>query len=113
MGEAGRLANLPDVLVAYRLHSGSTNWKNDRTQMRNKPRLLAEAYRRRGREAPNDLKFGTSWQAPKVQQYRYWLWSALKNKNVSGARRHAWSLLKSTPLSISAWRAAYCAVRGY
>jgi glycosyltransferase involved in cell wall biosynthesis len=113
MGEAGRLANLPDVLVAYRLHSGSTNWKNDRTQMRNKPRLLAEAYRRRGREAPVDLKFGTSWQAPKVQQYTYWFWSALKNKNVSGARRHAWSLLKSTPLSISAWRAAYCAVRGY
>jgi hypothetical protein len=113
MGEAGRLANLPDILVKYRLHTASANWNHDRIQMVNKPRLLAEAYRRRGRQMPADLKFGASWQAPRVQQYKDWLWTALKNKNLSGARRHAWSLLKSAPLSISSWRWAYCAVRGY
>jgi glycosyltransferase involved in cell wall biosynthesis len=113
MAEVGRLANLPDVLVRYRVHASSSNWKYHRTQMANRPRLLAEAYGRRGREIPADLKFGISWQQSEAQRYRYWLWSALKNKNISGARKHAWSVLKSAPLSISAWRAAYCAVRGY
>lgn len=113
MAEVGRLANLPDVLVQYRLHTASCNWNYDRTQMINKPKLLAEAYRRRGLEMPVDLKFGASWQLPKARQYSYWLWSALKDKNVRGARRHAWSLLKSAPLSRLSWRGAFCAVRGY
>jgi glycosyltransferase involved in cell wall biosynthesis len=113
MAEVGRLANLPDVLVKYRLHASSSNWKYNRTQMANKPGLLAEAYGRRGRTMPADLKFRNPWDQPAAQRYMHWLWSALKDKNISGARRHAWSVLKAAPLSISSWRAAYCAMRGY
>jgi glycosyltransferase involved in cell wall biosynthesis len=113
MSEAGRLANLPDVLVQYRLHAGSANWNHHQRQMANKVGLLTEAYGRRGRTMPRDMKFPGAWDQPAAERYLLWLWTALKHQNVRGARRHAWSALKSAPLSISAWRAACCAVRGY
>jgi glycosyltransferase involved in cell wall biosynthesis len=113
MAEVGRLANLPDGLVKYRLHAGSSNWNHHRTQMANKPRLLAEAYRRRGRAMPPGMTFPNHWEQPLAERYIHWLQKALKSGNVSAARKHAWAAMKSAPLSLSTWRAAYCAVRGY
>ncbi|HEY8750259.1 MAG TPA: glycosyltransferase [Tepidisphaeraceae bacterium] len=113
MAEAGRLANLPDVLVQYRLHPGSSNWNHHRIQMSNKTKLLSEAYARRGSTMPTGMNFHSGWDQPISERYIHWLWSALKNNDVRGARKHAWSALKSAPLSTSAWRAACCAVRGY
>ncbi len=113
LAEVGRLANLPDVLVKYRLHASSSNWKNSHTQMSNKPALLAEAYRRRGLMMPQGMKFPSAWDQPPAARYISWIWAALRDKNIRGARRHAWSALKCAPGSTLAWRAAYCALRGY
>ncbi len=113
MAEAGQLANLPEALVKYRLHSSSCNWKHHGTQMNNKPALLSEAYRRRGKTMPAGIAFPSAWDRPPGGRYVSWVWAALKDKNVAGARKHAWSALKSAPLSVATWRAGYCALRGY
>ena len=112
MAEVGRLENLPDVLVKYRIHPGSTNWRNHRIQANNKPKMIAEAYRRRGLTPPTEIEFTRPWEEPAAKRYVYWVWCALKDRNVFGARKHAWSALKVAPLSMETWRAAYCALRG-
>jgi glycosyltransferase involved in cell wall biosynthesis len=113
MAELGRLANLPDVLAKYRIHSSSTNWTKHDIQLRNKPALIREAHERRGRTPPTESKFANPWETPAAERYTFWVWCALKDKNVFGARRHAWSALKVSPFSTSTWRAAYCALRGH
>jgi glycosyltransferase involved in cell wall biosynthesis len=113
MAEVGRLANLPDFLVKYRVHPGSTNWKKHEIQKNNKPKLIREAYERRGRVMPEGLKFTDESKQPAVERYISWVWKTLKDKNVYGARRHALAALKAAPFSTLTWRAAYCALRGY
>jgi|SRR5665213_995802 len=113
MAEAGRLANLPDVLCKYRNHPGSTNWNKYKIQLANKPTLIRAAYERRGLPMPEGLEFKTAWEQPPADRYMFWTWAALRDKNVYGARRHAWSALRAAPLSKAAWKAAYCALRGY
>jgi glycosyltransferase involved in cell wall biosynthesis len=113
MAEVGKLANLPDVLVKYRIHPNSTNWKKRDIQMANKPKLIREAYERRGKTPPADINFKMPWDQPAGERYTFWVWCALKDKNVFGARKHAVSALKAAPLSTASWKAAYCALRGY
>lgn len=112
MAEVGRLANLPDLLVKYRLHPSSTTWNKGAIQRANKPALIKEAYARRGKEPPADLKFKDPWVGSNARLYNQFTWCALKDHNILGARSHAWSALKLAPLSLANWRAAYCALRG-
>ena len=113
MAEVGRLANLPDILVKYRIHPGSTNWKKHGIQKNNKPRLIAEAYQRRGKPMPASVKFPDFAKEPAAERYCSWIWKTLKDKNIYGARRHAIAALKAAPFSTLTWKAAYCALRGY
>jgi len=113
MAEIGRLANLPDVLVQYRIHPNSTNWKKRDIQMANKPKLIREAYERRGKIPPAQLQLNGPSDQPAAERYRFWIWCALKDQNIYGARRHAVSALRAAPLSTASWKAAYCALRGY
>jgi hypothetical protein len=113
MAEVGRMANLPDILVKYRVHPGSTNWKKHDIQMSNKPKIVREAFERRGKVPPTDIKTSSPWDEPAVDRYTFWVWCALRDKNVYGARKHALSALKLAPWSTIVWRAAYCALRGY
>ena len=113
LAEIGRLANLPDALVKYRVHPNSTNWRHAQTQLANKPKLLAEAYRRRGRPMPTELTFKDYWNQPPAERFANWVWYALRDGNIRGARRHACSALKTAPFSLLSWRATYWAIRGY
>jgi glycosyltransferase involved in cell wall biosynthesis len=113
MAEVGKLANLPDVLVKYRVHTGSTNWKKRDIQLRNKPLLITEAYQRRGKPVPAHMTFREYDDTPPAEKFKLWIWSTLKNKNVHAARKHAIAALRAAPFDTSIWRAAYCAMRGY
>ena len=82
MAEIGRLANLPDMLVKYRIHPGSTNWKKRDIQQRNKPLLIREAYQRRGKTMPENLQFSGESTQPAIDKYLAWVWVTLKHKNI-------------------------------
>lgn len=56
LAQFGRLGNLDDVLLCYRLHPGSTCWQRASTQRENMNRVLELAYAARGGSLPAHLK---------------------------------------------------------
>ncbi|MGN6545821.1 MAG: glycosyltransferase family 2 protein [Aureliella sp.] len=51
----GRLANLPEVVLCYRLHAGSICWQRAATQRQRMNQLLTEAHALRGLSVPPEL----------------------------------------------------------
>lgn len=111
LAEVGRLANLPDVLVKYRNHPGSTNHRRARLQQELSRKCVIETYRRRGLGVPKDLNMMATGGRP-ADRYLNWAWAALRARNVRGARRHALTALRLEPFSLHSWKATYCALRG-
>ena len=112
VAEHGRLANLPDVLVKYRIHLESTNHTKYQEQLRIKPRLIAEAYSRRGKQMPDDWSYTPRKVLPPAHQYRHWAFTALRQHNVAAARKHALAALRHAPLDKRSWIATLHAFRG-
>jgi len=112
LAEVGRLANIAEPLVKYRIHLNSSNHTKREIQLQLKSKLVAEAYARRGLQMPRELSFKMRPLEPAADRYMNWTWAALKDKNIRGARRHAFAALRHRPLNVNAWRAAYCALRG-
>jgi len=112
LAEVGKVANLPDALVKYRIHPNSTNFTRRELQLALKRELVTEAYARRGLTMPTDMEFKMRPMEDEAQRYTTWAWAALKDRNVAGARRHAMRALRHRPLAFSSWRTAYCALRG-
>lgn len=112
LAEIGRLANLPDVLVKYRIHLQSTNHTRYSHQLVIKRSLVAEAYLRRGLTMPDNWTFTPRKVLPPDQQYRHWAWKALAAGHLPAARRHALRALRCSPLSRQSWITTFRAFRG-
>lgn len=56
LAQVGRLGNVDDVLLCYRLHSGSACWQRAATQRENMNKVLALAYESRGLTMPEHLR---------------------------------------------------------
>jgi glycosyltransferase involved in cell wall biosynthesis len=116
LAEVGRLASLPDVLLRYRLHTGSVCHTREADQDAIRPALYAEVYQRRGVKPPegparSHSETGKTLAAP-GQRDRVWGWWALLGGNVATARKYAMRSLRATPLTAESWRLMYCALRG-
>jgi hypothetical protein len=75
---------------------------------------MVETYHRRKLVFPRDLP-GDSGEHPKDQRRNHetWAWWALMSGHLAVARKHAWTCLRSNPLSPSSWRLLYCCLRGH
>lgn len=113
LAEVGRIANLPEILLAYRQHYGSINRTKYEIQNQRATNSVYEAAARRGITLPPGWKYQPDPPRPKVQQLRDWGWLALKSKRADIARKHAWSLLGLSPFNLESWRLMVCALRGY
>lgn len=113
MAEVGRLANLPDLLLKYRSHPGSTNHRLPHVQFELTKKCIAETYKRRGLPAPAQSAVLSPLVNKPVDKYLVWAWAALKDKNIRGARLNALAALREKPFMLHPWRAMYCALRGY
>lgn len=115
MAEVGKLASLKDVLVHYRLHTGSVCHTRESDQDRIRPELEAEVYARRGIAPPADAGAKPRQATPgtPAERFRLWGWWALIGGNVATARKYAIRTLKARPLGIESWRLMYCAIRGH
>lgn len=112
LGERGRLANLPDVLLLYRQHLKSMCHAQSERQNAIREAIYREACVRRGIAA---TKVSAAFIAPRWSRAtlaRRWAWLALDAGNVSTARRHALHTLCREPLTVESWRVALCALRG-
>ena len=112
LAEIGKLHNLAEYLLQYRMHYESANHLRHEEQRAIKHKLMEEAYARRGVPMPADMTFTRRYPPPKFDQTCTWGWRALKAGNQSAARQHAMDAIKMGPFKPAAWRLAVCAVRG-
>lgn len=112
LGEVGKLANLPDVLLGYRQHFESVAFKKHEKQWKVKTTIVGDAYARRGLTAPAQWPFEKRVIESPDKQLQQWAWAAIKRGNIDVARKHAWASLKMKPFSKESWRVAFCALRG-
>ncbi len=112
LAEIGRLHNIPEYLLQYRMHYESANHLRHEEQRAMKRRLMEEAYARRGVPLPADMNFPRRHPPAKFDQTCTWGWRALRSGNRTAARSHALDALKLAPFKPAAWRLAVCAVRG-
>ena len=116
LAEVGRIESLHDVLLRYRLHTGSVCHTREADQDAIRPALFAEMYERRGLKAPegqprSHAETGRTLASP-GQRDKVWGWWALLGGNVGTARKYAVRSLKATPFTLESWRLMYCALRG-
>ena len=114
LAEVGRLANLPQRLLSYRVHLGSLSHVSTRRQAEVFRQVASEAARRRGLptqsarpEAPL-IDLATTAARTHVM----WAWWAIDSGNLRTARKHAVKALRLSPFDLEAWRAVACALRG-
>jgi hypothetical protein len=111
LGEVGRLANLPEVLLTKRLFAGSAVATNLAKQEKLVKQIVAEAWRRRGLPGTPSLRQNRLLRP--VDLYRQWGWMALKAGHVATSRRYARRAILSRPLDAESWRLALCSLRGH
>lgn len=113
LAEIGRLSNLPEVLLDYRMHQNSIG-HSGRTKQLHRAWLAAKmAAERRGMafEAPEPSP--TAKAASKDALFRKWGWWAMAGKNVPSARYYARKAVIANPLALENWRLAGSALRGH
>ncbi len=112
LAEVGCLANLPDVLLHYRMHFASVTHSKEARQQQLRQAILDEAHARRGQPAGPRLA-PPARPRRRADQHRGWAWSALKAGHVRTARKHAAIAVGRGPLTTDAWRVLACALRGH
>jgi glycosyltransferase involved in cell wall biosynthesis len=99
LGEVGRLANLPDVLLRYRRHFASVTASRQMKHGEALRRGLQSAYQRRGLPPPTEEPLRLQRQtrnATREEMRRYWIEQALQAGCVWTARKHAlWLAIES------------------
>jgi len=102
LAERGRLANLPQILLRYRLHSKSFTSTHSRRQQEFAHRVIREAYARRGISWNGRLEEGpvVADAAPPLA----WARHALAGGNFGTARHHSWAAVRRDPASLATWR---------
>lgn len=133
LAEVGRLANLPDVVVHYRMHTASITNQRNSEQLRCHAAALADARWRRGLPAvsakdntpgsvpPGEAATPAQHEAAEpelspgemaAKTHRWYAGLALDAGNVATARKHAWHALCSLPFSAKSWHSIERAYRG-
>jgi len=112
LAEHGRLANVPEVLLLYRQHFGSTCFERTGTMNDIRERIFKETYERRGMTV--DVPEDAYRAAPrsKHSEATRWAWMALKEGHVATSRKYARLVIAARPASLESWRLLYCALRG-
>jgi glycosyltransferase involved in cell wall biosynthesis len=105
--EHAKLANVPDLLMRYRLHQRSESQQRGREQINKMFSAVKEAYSRRGIRLPEDVeKRRVQLSKQTIQMSNYTLVQmAHRAKCYSNARKLALNSFKKEPWSLDSWRA--------
>jgi glycosyltransferase involved in cell wall biosynthesis len=113
LGEIGKLANLPDVLLEYRQHMESIGYTHGDLQRNAARQALREAWLRRGIPVYPFISEPTTRPDTAADVHRMWAWWAMSAGNLATARKHAILALVRNPFNVESLRALACAIRGY
>lgn len=113
LGEIGKLANLEEVLLNYRLHPKSVGHANRRKQIESAIRAGQRARERRGLPPYDELLDPSAVVAAEETggAAQRWGWWALAGGHLDSSRYYARKALLENPLSMGNWRLAACALR--
>lgn len=113
LGELGRLANLPQPLLRYRLHAQSVTANNTLRQRQTSRRVLEEAYRRRG-IPPDRFTSGPAVQeAADTALHRLVLrfgWLAFGSGQRRTSIHYGMEAVRRYPMNPDCWRLLVCAL---
>lgn len=110
LGEIGKLANLPELLLKWRRTTSGVTASQQHKQREMNERILKDAWQRRG--LPGSPVVPESLMMARTDLYQQWGWMALKSGYVQTARRYARRSVARRPWDAACWRLAYCAMRG-
>ena len=111
LAEIGRLCNIPETGIRYRLHRESTGHRHRKTQALASKRAAVVAHIRRGLACPVELE--VDGIDTEVDHCMTWAWWALQGGNVATARKYAFQAFMKKPVSLERVRLLYCALRGH
>jgi glycosyltransferase involved in cell wall biosynthesis len=107
LAEIGKLANIPQVLLKYRLHENATSEASGKLQQENARHACEQAWQRRnikGHYEPSE-----HWRpgADKASRHKFALkygWIAWRNLNRETWWTYACQALRMKPFALSSWR---------
>ena len=108
LGEVGKIACLPDVLLQYRQHSGSISESRQREQIENQKCILLAAWKRRRLSGEPTIDT-TEWRATgdrtsqyqQLTRYGWWAWHAGQNRT---ALIYGLKAVASSPIRREGWK---------
>ena len=103
LAEAGKVANIEDSLMRYRLHEKSLTASRTEAQYQAACRALTQAWQRR--ELPGDAPAARCGKTPPSREDFFWHWcySALTEQHFPTARKYASRLVAANPRSVHHW----------
>lgn len=113
LAEIGRVENLPDCLLHYRLHPNSIGHARRSEQVEKSRSAVEQAHARRHLPYAPASAVSAHDEGGAEESHRRWSWWAIQAGNISTARHHAWQALKINPYTSDNWRVLYCALRGH
>lgn len=111
LGEVGKLACLPDVILSYRMHAGSVSERKQQLQIDTMRRACESAYARRG--VTREFLGGGGWRAQDAKasklaqtlQYGWWAWHLGEART---AMVYGWRAIKTKPIAAEGWKLLAC-----
>ncbi|HUY31712.1 MAG TPA: glycosyltransferase [Pirellulales bacterium] len=103
LAERGRLANLAEVLIEYRLHFQHESFRRFERARELARNVLADSYRRRGLSFSDDVLPPQAAPPTELEYQRYWAWRAFHAGHYATARKHAWGAVRQQFRSRESW----------
>jgi glycosyltransferase involved in cell wall biosynthesis len=105
LARVGRLGNVPEVVLTYRQHLGSTRYTDSSIQMERATKAVKEGHAARGIPLPEGFKPDWPSTSP-VATLRRWAKNALSHGRLDLARVYTWQALRFQPISPRTWKRA-------
>lgn len=113
LAELGRIENLPEVLLEWRMHLSSTGATKREQQRAAASLAVREAHERRGLALSSMPSLAAQPECQEFEILRTWAWWALGAKEVKSARKLALKSFRRRPFGREQLRLLVCAARGY
>ncbi len=113
LAEFGRLGNVPEILLEYRVHSQSAGHSYPQVQRDSAIRALLEARKRRKLPAVDTKALEKTEGMDGYLLHSKWAWWALNCGNLKTARKHALKAFWANPFDIGNLRLLACTLRGH
>jgi glycosyltransferase involved in cell wall biosynthesis len=112
MAEVGRVSNLNEYLLRYRVHAASVTVSRAEAQHRGTRQALEDAWHRRGKQGPAPSP-NCGRRSPSVEELHwYWAGSSFSERNFATSRKYASRLLRMNPREVRRWVLFFAATVG-